>query len=478
MVAFFHLFALYLNEEIIYSCYTVCRTADFFYRTHFRQEMNALSVIISRIEPHSLAQRAGIAAGERLISINGFEINDILDYRYYETERTLCLVLESDGRQRSVKITKGEYQPIGLEFATYLMDKQRSCKNKCIFCFVDQTPKGMRESLYFKDDDERLSFLFGNYITLTNLTDHEVERIIKMRISPVNVSVHTTNPELRVSMMKNPAAARIMELLGKLAEGGIQINCQLVLCPGINDGPELERSLNDLIALAPQVHSIALVPVGLTRHREGLPELRTYTPEQAGQVIDTAHEYAAKCWQKFGSMVVWAADEFYLTAGRELLTDEHYEDYPQLDNGVGMITLLRTEFASAVENTDGDDLPHCATIATGVSAAPILDSMLDSARQKWKNARWNVVPIINHFFGEQITVAGLVTGTDLLAQLDNVEINGRRLLIPSVMLRHEGDMFLDSITTEQVSEQLGADLIPVANDGWELLDALLGTMPE
>jgi len=432
-----------------------------------------LSVIISSVVKNSLAERAGITAGQRLISINGFEINDILDYRYYETNRVLNLVIESSGENRSVQIKKGEYQSIGLEFATYLMDKQRSCKNKCIFCFVDQTPKGMRESLYFKDDDERLSFLFGNYITLTNLTDNEVERIIKMRISPVNVSVHTTNPELRVAMMKNPAASRIMELLKKLSDGGIQINCQLVLCPGINDGAELERSLNDLISLAPQVHSIALVPVGLTKHRAGLPELRTFTPEEAGQVIDTAHAYAARCWEKHGSITVWAADEFYINAGRDLLTDEHYEDYPQLDNGVGLVTLLRTEFASAVENTDGDSLLHEATIATGVSAAPIIEKMLDDARRKWPNAKWSVVPITNYFFGEQITVAGLVTGTDLLAQLKNVEINGNRLLLPSVMLRHEGDMFLDSITLEEVGSKLGVSITTVQNDGWELLEALL-----
>ncbi len=432
-----------------------------------------MSVIISRVEQHSLAGRAGIRDGERLISINGSEVNDILDYRYYETNRTLEIVLEAGEQRRTVTIKKGEYQPIGLEFATYLMDKQRSCKNKCIFCFVDQTPKGMRESLYFKDDDERLSFLFGNYITLTNLSDREVDRIIQMRISPVNVSVHTTNPELRVEMMKNPAAARIMELLRRLAEGGIQLNCQLVLCPGINDGKELRRSLDDLISLAPTVHSIALVPVGLTKHREGLPALRNYTPEEAGAVIDTAHEYAARCWEKFGSMTVWAADEFYINAGREMLTDEHYEDYPQLDNGVGMVTLLKTEFAAALENTDGDTLPHGATIATGVSAAPIIDRMLDKAREKWPEAKWSVVPVTNYFFGEQITVAGLVTATDLIEQLKDREICGGRLLIPKVMLRHEGDMFLDSITVEEVSERLGVSVTAVENDGWELLDALL-----
>lgn len=433
-----------------------------------------MSVIISRVEERSLAERAGILAGERLISINGNEINDILDYRYHETNRELDILLCAGGEKKNIKIKKGEYQSIGLEFETYLMDKQRSCKNKCVFCFVDQLPAGMRESLYFKDDDERLSFLFGNYITLTNLTDREVERIIQMHISPVNVSVHTTNPELRVSMMKNPAAARIMELLTRLAEGGIKINCQLVLCPDINDGKELERSLDDLISLAPAVQSIALVPVGLTKHRQGLPELRMFSAEEAGQVVDTAHAYAAECYAKFGSMLVWAADEFYLAAGRELLTDEHYEDYPQLDNGVGMITLLRTEFASAVKLADADDAPHSAAIITGVSAAPILDRMLDEARKKWHNADWKVIPITNHYFGENITVAGLVTGTDILAQVKSSDIKGGRALIPQVMLRHEGDMFLDSITLEQVGEGLNASITAVPNDGFELLDALLG----
>lgn len=433
-----------------------------------------MSVIISRVEKHSLAERAGIKDGETLVSINGCEIEDILDYRYYETDRRLEIVLRSGGEERTVEIRKGEYAPIGLEFETYLMDKQRSCKNKCVFCFVDQLPKGMRDTLYFKDDDERLSFLFGNYITLTNLTDREVERIIQMHISPVNVSVHTTNPELRVQMMKNPAAARIMELLKRLADGGVKLNCQLVLCPDINDGAELERSLDDLTALAPAVQSIALVPVGLTKHREGLPQLRMFTPEEAGRIVDTAEKYGAECWKKYGSMLVWAADEFYLNAGRELLTDEHYENYPQLDNGVGMITLLRMEFAAALRLAEGDELPHAATVATGVSAAPVLEKLLEDAKEKWPNARWNVVPIVNRFFGENITVAGLVTGTDLVEQLGGREISGGRLLIPQVMLRHEQDMFLDSMTLAEAAERLGVQIKTVPNDGYELLDALLG----
>ncbi len=432
-----------------------------------------MSVIISRVEKNSLAEQAGIKSGETLVSINGCEIEDILDFRYYETNRSIELLLRGED-ERTVHITKGEYAPIGLEFETYLMDKQRSCKNKCVFCFVDQLPRGMRETLYFKDDDERLSFLFGNYVTLTNLTEREIDRIIQMHISPVNVSVHTTNPELRVCMMKNPAAARIMELLKRLADGGIKINCQLVLCPGINDGEELLRSLDDLIALAPAVQSVALVPVGLTKHREGLAELRMFTPEEAGRVVDIAERYGAECWKKYGSMLVWAADEFYLSSGRELLTDEHYEDYPQLDNGVGMITLLRTEFAAAMRLAEGDSEYHYATIATGMSAAPVIEELIAKAKEKWRNAQWNVVPIVNHYFGESITVAGLVTGTDLIEQMKDKPINGGKLLIPRVMLRHEGDMFLDSVTVDAVAEALGAEIQAVPNDGYELLDALLG----
>ncbi|MBQ9994243.1 MAG: DUF512 domain-containing protein, partial [Clostridia bacterium] len=262
-----------------------------------------MSVVIMEVQPGSIAQRAGLEAGDVLLSINGSIICDILDYRYYETNRHLSLEVQgADGEVRTVDIVKGEYQSLGLEFETYLMDKQRSCKNKCVFCFVDQLPKGMRDTLYFKDDDERLSFLFGNYITLTNLCERELERIVQMHITPINVSVHTTNPDLRVRMMKNPAAGEIMTRLRRLAQGGTKLNCQLVLCPGYNDGDELESSLRELLELAPQVQSIALVPVGLTKHREGLETLRLFTPEEANRVIDTAHRFAAEAYAKHGSM--------------------------------------------------------------------------------------------------------------------------------------------------------------------------------
>lgn len=432
-----------------------------------------MGVVITGVERGSKAEKHGIKPGWKLVSINGHDITDVLDYRFFETERKLEIVCESQAGQHKFTVKKGEYDSLGLEFETYLMDKQHSCKNKCCFCFIDQLPKGMRESLYFKDDDERLSFLFGNYITLTNLSEREADRIVSMHISPVNISVHTTNPELRVEMMKNPNAGKSLEYLKKFADGGIKINCQLVLCPGINDGKELERSITDLMKLAPAVQSIAAVPVGLTKHREGLCPLRGFTPEEADKVIDMCESYGMKAMESFQNTMIWAADEFYLKAGRPLPHAQYYAEFPQLENGVGLVALLRDEFKNAMEDAEGDDLPHDGTIATGVSAAPILSAMLDEAGKKWHNNKWRVCEIKNEFFGDSITVAGLVTGGDLIAQLKGRDIGGR-LLIPAVMLRHEGDLFLDGKSVDDIEKELAVEVVVVPNDGYELLDALLG----
>lgn len=431
-----------------------------------------MGVKITGIEPGSHAYRHAIKPGWELISINGHEITDVLDYRFFETEKKLELILDDNGMPHRVSIKKGEYESIGLEFETYLMDKQHSCKNKCCFCFIDQLPKGMRDSLYFKDDDERLSFLFGNYITLTNLSEREAERIVQMHISPVNISVHTTNPELRVEMMKNPNAGKSLEYLKKFADGGIKINCQLVLCPGINDGEELERSIRDLMALAPQVQSIAAVPVGLTKHREGLCELRGFTSEEAAKVIDTCEEFGTKAMCEHCSTMIWAADEFYLKAGRPLPHAGYYEDYPQLENGVGLVALLRDEFTDAMEDLEGDSIFRELSVATGVSASPIIAAMLDEAEKKWHNSTWHIHTIKNNFFGESITVAGLITGRDLIEQLKGKHL-GSRLLIPSVMLRREGDLFLDSVSIDEVESELGVEVVTVPNDGYVLLEELL-----
>ena len=433
-----------------------------------------MPVTVSSVESGGLAHRHGIECGDKIIAINGNEINDILDYRFYETDRKLRILLEKSGGIRlEVTVRKGQYDSLGVECGTYLMDKQRSCRNKCVFCFIDQLPRGMRKSLYFKDDDDRLSFLFGNYITLTNIDEREIDRIIKMRISPVNISVHTTNPELRVRMMKNPHAGEALRFIRRLAEGGISLNCQIVLCPEWNDGEELDRTLRELTELCPAVQSIAVVPVGLTRHREGLEKLRMFTPEECGKVIDQIELFGDMCVEKYGSRIVYPSDEFYLNAGREIKGEDFYEDYAQLENGVGMVSLLGSEFRSAMEDEQGDDGQYSASIACGVSIAPILKDLLDLAQKKWHNANWKVYPVVNHFFGEKITVSGLITGQDLVEQLRGKEL-GDRLLISSSMLESTGKMFLDDLTVEEVQQELNIPVTAVNSDGYELLDALLG----
>ena len=433
-----------------------------------------MPVTVSSVESGGLAHRHGIECGDKIIAINGNEINDILDYRFYETDRKLRILREKCGGIRlEVTVRKGQYDSLGVECGTYLMNQQRSCRNKCVFCFIDQLPRGMRKSLYFKDDDDRLSFLFGNYITLTNIDEREIDRIIKMRISPVNISVHTTNPELRVRMMKNPHAGEALRFIRRLAEGGISLNCQIVLCPEWNDGGELDRTLRELTELCPAVQSIAVVPVGLTRHRQGLEKLRMFTPEECGKVIDQIELFGDMCVEKYGSRIVYPSDEFYLNAGREIKGEDFYEDYAQLENGVGMVSLLGSEFRSAMEDEQGDDGQYSASIACGVSIAPILKDLLDLAQKKWHNANWKVYPVVNHFFGEKITVSGLITGQDLVKQLRG-KILGDRLLISSSMLESTGKMFLDDLTVEEVQHELKIPVTVVNSDGYELLDALLG----
>lgn len=435
-----------------------------------------MAVKIISVEEKSPAAMAGVNASDTLVSINGNPIRDVLDFRFRETERELSLELaDESGETRFVRVHKGQYEPLGLGFETWLMDKQRACRNNCVFCFIDQLPCGLRDTLYFKDDDDRLSFLFGNYITLTNIGDDEIERIIEMHISPINISVHSMEPEVRVKMMRNRFAGEALGKLRRLAQAGVELNCQLVLCPGMNDGEHLRITLDELFKLMPAVRSVALVPVGLTKHRDGLYPLRLFTPEECAQIVRTAEEYAHICYAHFGSRVVHAADEIYLKAGIPLPDEEYYEDFAQLENGVGLVTLLRSEFEYAVEQREGDDIERHLTLATGVSAAPILRQMLDDARKKWHNLYCDVVAIRNDFFGENITVAGLVTGGDLIGQLSSRDLH-ERLLIPRAMLRREGDLFLDDVSLEQVQEALQVPVVTVENEGEALLDALLGSV--
>ena len=438
-----------------------------------------MAVIIQSVTKGSAAARQGILPGETLLSINGNEIMDVLDYRFYQTNRELMLELQgTDGKTRAVPIKKREYEEIGLTFETYLMDKQQSCKNQCIFCFVDQLPKGMRKSLYFKDDDSRLSFLFGNYITLTNLSEHEIERIIKMHISPINVSVHTTNPELRVKMMKNRFAGSALSIMQRLARAGIKLNCQIVSCPGINDGEELLRSLTDMEALYPSVECIAVVPVGLTRYREGLYPLIPYTRETAAQTLVLIEQFGDRCVKEHGSRIVFAADEFYLKAGREIPPTEFYEDFDQLENGVGLLALMKDELEGALSLEQGDKtLKRKVTVASGTSAAPFLRALLSQMRDKYPGVFIEVVGIRNDFFGGGVNVSGLVTGGELIAKLKGRDL-GDALLIPSVMLRREGDIFLDDVSTQEAEQALAVKLTPVPNDGEALFRAILGRKKE
>ncbi len=432
-----------------------------------------MSVQIKAVVKNSHAEKAGFAAGDIIKSINGTEIMDALDYNFCINDENIIIKGESaKGIPFSRYVEKGESDELGLFFKTYLMDNQKSCKNKCIFCFIDQLPKGMRESLYFKDDDSRMSFLFGNYITLTNITDHEVERIIKMHISPINVSVHTTNPELRCKMMNNRFAGKALDVLWRLCDAGIEINCQLVLCPGYNDGKELENSLNDLLEKE-NIRSIALVPVGLTGYREGLASLKPFDKEGAENVIKTAEEFGEKSLEKFGTRRAFAADEFYLLAEKELPEPEFYEEFAQLENGVGMWALTESEALGALQN-ERKFMPfkrHISSV-TGEAAYPLIKELVDKTCNKWHNLKCDVYAIKNNFFGGEINVTGLVTATDIIDQLKGKDL-GSELLIPDVMLRHEKDMFLDSITVAELERALGVRVRVVPTDGEELVKALI-----
>lgn len=432
-----------------------------------------MAVEIKSVIKNSPVSRSDIKSGDILVSVNGHEIADVLDYMYYSAEIHTELVIERNGIQHEFSIIKSEYDDLGLEFETFLMDKKQSCCNKCIFCFIDQMPPNMRETLYFKDDDARLSFLQGNYVTLTNLNQKDIDRIIQMKLS-INVSVHTTNPELRCMMMNNRFAGEKLDYLRQFAEAGISMNCQIVLCPGINDGKELERTLTDLGNLMPNIQSVAVVPVGLTKYREGLYPLSLFDKKGAIETLDLIEKFQNKFFQEYGTRLVFAADEFYITAERELPPEEEYEDYCQYENGVGMMRSLISEFDSAFDNAEDDEIKECHTsIATGALAYKYISKLIEKTEEKWHNISCKVYKIRNDYFGETITVTGLITGQDLIAQLKNQPL-GDVLLLTSNMIKRDSDLFLDDCTISEVEKALNVKIKIIDNDGFSLFDAITG----
>ena len=415
----------------------------------------------------SIAEKKGICSGDVLISINGHDIRDVLDYRFYLTEKRVALELERDGVLFKVDIAKEEYDDIGLDFETPLMDKKKTCRNKCIFCFIDQMPKGMRETLYFKDDDERLSFLHGNYVTLTNLEDRDIDRIIEMHLSPVNISVHTTDPELRVKMMKNKRAGEVLSYIPRLTAANIEVNAQIVLCKGVNDGDALRRTLSDMASITPKLNSVSVVPAGLTDHREGLCPLTHFTDEECAECIDIIDSFGDRMKAEHGERTFYASDEFYLRCGRELPCEEFYEGYPQLENGVGMCTMFIEDSLYALDTEEADpSLQRCVSIATGHAAYPILAELARRIESKFTGVRCNVYAVDNLTFGKSITVSGLRTGKDILTALKGKEL-GEKLFIPSNCLRKDVGDFLDGMYPSELSDALGVEIS--ACDGAEEL---------
>ena len=434
-------------------------------------------VKILAVLPRSIAEKAGICGGDVLVSINQNEIRDVLDYRFYLTDTSVSITLLRNDESFTVHINKGEYDDIGLSFETPLMDKKHSCTNKCVFCFIDQLPPGMRESLYFKDDDDRLSFLHGNYVTLTNLKDEDIDRIIKMHISPVNVSVHTTNPELRVKMMKNKHAGEVLSYLDRMADAGIALCTQIVLCKGLNDGAELDRTLHDLIKYHPSLRSCSIVPVGLTKYREKLYPLEAFSPDECAAVIKQVNAYGDWCLKEFGTRIFYCSDEFYIRAGLPLPDEDFYEDYSQIENGVGMLTSMKAEFDMELDYLDellvDFRAPRTVSVITGMAAYDHISSLAKELSSRVDGLDVKVYPITNNFFGERVTVAGLITGGDVVEQLCGKEL-GDELLFPSVMLRADGDVFLDDMTPDTLSKHLGVPVRATESDGAKFLSALLG----
>lgn len=434
--------------------------------------------VVKKVLEGSIGQEMEIEAGDRLLAVNGEEIRDIFDYQYLlQEEYVEVLVEKPDGEEWLLEIDKEYEEDLGIEFENGLMDDYRSCCNKCIFCFIDQMPEGMRETLYFKDDDSRLSFLQGNYVTLTNMSDYDVERIIKYRLSPINISFHTTNPQLRCRMLNNRFAGEALKKADRLYEAGIAMNGQIVLCKGVNDGEELERSIVDLTGYLPYLESVSVVPVGLSKYRDGLEPLEPFTGEDAEEVLARIHRWQDKIFAEQGVHFIHASDEWYILAGQELPEESRYDGYLQLENGVGMLRLLLNEFEEALGELRKRDRnikkpAETVSLATGRLAYPYIAGMARRLEEVCEGLRILAYPITNEFFGELITVSGLLTGQDIVAQLTGKELGGR-LLLPQNVLRSGERVFLDDMTVEEMENALQVKVDIVKSSGRDFIDTIL-----
>ncbi len=436
--------------------------------------------LIKKILPGSIAEEFELAPGDRLISINGHEIEDIFDYQFYAEDTYIEILIEKpDGEQWILEVDKEEDEDLGIEFDNGLMDEYRSCHNKCIFCFIDQMPKGMRDTLYFKDDDSRLSFLQGNYVTLTNMSDHDLDRIIQYHLSPINISFQTMNPELRCKMLNNRFAGEALKKVDRLNEAGIEMNGQIVLCKGVNDGEELAFSIREMMRYIPNLQSVSVVPVGLSKYRDGLFPLEPFTREDAREVLSTIHYYQNESYQKYGNHFIHASDEWYILAGEELPQEENYDGYLQLENGVGMMRLLLNEFEEAVKELQGkisagalDFSSREISMATARLAYPFIRDMAARMMEMVPGLMIHVYEITNDFFGEMITVSGLLTGQDLIAQLTGKEL-GEALYLPQNVLRSGEEVFLDDVTVTEMEKALQVKVDIIKSSGRDFVNAVL-----
>ena len=429
--------------------------------------------IIIKVEKDSIAEELGIEAGDILVDIDNKPVKDVLDYRYLiQGEYIEVGIRKPDGDEWLLEIDKEEYEDLGIVFESGLMDKARSCSNKCIFCFIDQLPKGMRKSLYFKDDDSRLSFLQGNYVTLTNMKEEDIDRIIFYHLSPINVSVHTTDMELRKYMLKNPNAVKLMDYLKKLNDNHIEMNFQIVLCKNINDGEHLDKSISDLSKFLPIAGSMAIVPFGKSKYREGLTDIELYNKEECAKIIEQVRVWQDKFYKEYGTHFCYLSDEFYITAGMELPDNDFYEDYPQYENGVGMVTLTKKEFYDYFNTAEGDSKVRNVSIATGKIAYDFIYSLACDIMEKYTNTKINVYAIENDFFGRTITVSGLMTGRDIIGQLKEKEL-GTVLFLPENCIRTEGTALLDDVDISDIERELNVKVTPVKSGGAEILKEIL-----